>query len=427
MKKIIFLILFNAQHLYSQVNEYGAVAEFHNAQTVLMHKPSNELYYGIIHPNAALFDTYFNPDQAAIEHQKFQELLTSNGVDVITLKSVLLKGTLDKNQQIIKGKHLDNLRDFARSCIRISEKSLEDFSEKEINIQNAYLDSVFNLMDPQNLVNTILLQPTLTLKKTTTNTYLTAKYEVNPVMNLYFSRDQIITTRKGIIITHLNSPQRAIETNIIRFCLKKLGIKPLLDLADGTTPKCFLEGGDFFTFNDFSIIGNGMRTNKKAIEKIMNADAFGTKYVAIVKDRYFYQPQMHLDTYFNILDKDLIAISKNRLSTSKDSKQTLLVDIYEKKNNTYQLIKKNSAFPSFLKETLNVKLIPISQEDQENYGLNFLTIGPRKIIAVKGQSTTYIQQMQDHNVQVQWVDFENLKKGWGAAHCTTQIINRKKN
>ena len=53
-----------------------------------------------------------------------------------------------------------------------------------------------------------------------------------------------------------------------------------------------------------------------------------------------------------------------------------------------------------------------------------MCIGARNIIAVKGQSEEYLHKMKSHNVDVTWVDFTNLKQGWGAAHCTTQVVSR---
>jgi len=100
-----------------------------------------------------------------------------------------------------------------------------------------------------------------------TNTFVTADYNANPVMNLYFSRDQLITTAKGVIITNLNSPQREIETKILSICLKKLGITPILDLPKVNT-KAFLEGGDFYMLNDTALIGCGMRTNEIGIQQL---------------------------------------------------------------------------------------------------------------------------------------------------------------
>jgi len=376
--------------------------------------------------HAALFDTYFNATKAAKEHLEFQGLLEQNGATVYTVKEILLMHAVTKNGEPIEGEALEELKAFARSCVRINTTNDNNtLNQSEIEEQENYLDGVFQKMHPVDLVRTILLQPNLILKKTLTNTFVTADYNANPVMNLYFSRDQLITTAKGVIITNLNSPQREIETKILSICLKKLGITPILDLPKVNT-KAFLEGGDFYMLNDTALIGCGMRTNEIGIQQLMESDAIGAQTVAVVKDKYHYQPQMHLDTYFNIIDKDLVAISEDRFNPTSGSKQELLVDLYIRKNRKYSVIKTNISFKNYLLDYLKVTVIILPEEDQKNYGLNFLCIGPRNIIAVDGQSQNYKTQMNIHNVTVQWVNFTNLKQGWGAAHCTTQVINRKK-
>lgn len=403
---------------------YKAIAEFNTADVVLMHEPSTELYYGILHPHAALFDTYFNAPKAALEHKKFQDLLKKNGATVYTVKEVLLKNVVDADGEPIEGEELEEFKLFARSCVRINTSAKASLSLEEIEEQHKYLDGVFEVMHPVDLVRTILLQPNLILKKTATNTFVTADYNANPVMNLYFSRDQLITTAKGIVVTNLNSPQREIETKILSLCLKKLGVTPVLNLFK-TNKKAFLEGGDFYMLGNTALIGQGMRTNKLAIKELMRADAIGTETVAIVKDKYHHQPQMHLDTYFNVIDVDLVAIAEERYNAKSGSKQELLVDVYGENDEGYQLEYSNIPFKVYLETYLKLNVIVLSNDDQKNYGLNFLCIAPRSIIAVEGQSQDYINKMNTHNVDVQWVNFTNLKQGWGAAHCTTQVIKRK--
>lgn len=69
---------------------------------------------------------------------------------------------------------------------------------------------------------------------------------------------------------------------------------------------------------------------------------------------------------------------------------------------------------------------PISEEDELHYANNYLTIAPRHIMAVANQSHTLVQAFEQHGVKVEWVPLDNLIKGYGAAHCMTQVIRRKR-
>ena len=58
------------------------VAEWDNATAILMHTPGEELFDGVIHPSAGLFEGYFDVDKAADEHRGYISMLEKNGIKV---------------------------------------------------------------------------------------------------------------------------------------------------------------------------------------------------------------------------------------------------------------------------------------------------------------------------------------------------------
>ena len=46
-------------------------AEWDKAKVILMHTPGEELFDGVIHPMAGLFEHYFDVDAAADEHRNY--------------------------------------------------------------------------------------------------------------------------------------------------------------------------------------------------------------------------------------------------------------------------------------------------------------------------------------------------------------------
>ena len=67
---------------------------------------------------------------------------------------------------------------------------------------------------------------------------------------------------------------------------------------------------------------------------------------------------------------------------------------------------------------------PIKEEDELHYANNYLTIAPRHIMAVAGQSEELQQDFKRHGVKVEWIPLESLIDGYGAAHCMTQVLSR---
>ena len=382
-------------------------SEWDYAKAILMHTPGEELFDGVIHPYAGLFEYYFDVDKAAEEHRGYIEALERNGVEVYTVHELLSQAPMDK------------LRSCAMSALTYDTSALTDTAVAE---NEAYRLSIIDQMSRADLIRCILLRPTVKLSTTINNTGVEATYTHSPLMNLYFTRDQSITTPRGHIIAQMNSTQRADETQIVALCYKQLGVKPILTI----TGEGRLEGGDYLRGGTLSYIGCGMRTNLDAIEQIMRADAFGHDTVAVVNDHKWWQMQMHLDTYFNIIDKDLCTLVESRYLAKEGDPEWVTVDLYTRKpgEKDYTLTQREIPFVEFLKQR-GFTIIPIKLEDELHYANNFLTIAPRHIMAVGNQSKELQDAFSKHGVKVEWIPLETLIKGYGAAHCMTQVIQAR--
>jgi arginine deiminase len=399
----------------------GSRAEWLDAKTLLMHTPGQELFLGVVHPAAALFEKPFSIDRAAAEHRNYIRLIEQSGATVHTVVDSLLKGTLDAAGNHLPGPGIDELRGFAGQFLVYDVSLLQPDDRTH---QKSYKKEVLAGLHARELVWIILNQPMVKLRRIPINTGFEASYELRPVMNQYFLRDQLITTPKGVVIGKMNSSQRAVETKIITFALKKLGVTPLHEVqGDGR-----LEGGDFIPAGDTVFLGQGLRTNAEAVRQLLERDVFGAQRVVIVKDRWQNQEQMHLDTYFNVIDRDLAVLVETRVS--RDGKQSvpemrLGADIYELKDGQYRLAEKGADFQDLVEKRLGMRIIPVPAADQLKYGVNFLTLSGRRILAVEGVSEGYKKVLKDAGVDATWIDFRNMTGGYGAAHCVTQVLRRE--
>ena len=380
-----------------------------------MHEPTEELFLGVIHPDAALFADYFNVDRASWEHRNYRRELTEAGARVLTVREILLEGTLDEAGNAVAGPALDALRAFAGQFLVYNTDAMPAQSEAQRN----YKEEVLRRSHPKDLVRIILLQPEIQLSQTEGNTGFAATYKQRPMMNLFYMRDQMIATFRGLVIARMHSPQREVESRVAEFCLNKIGMPPIGRISG---EGAYLEGGDFLPFGNSAFIGCGLRTTQKAIDQLMENDWLGADKLMVVHDNWLEQEQMHLDTYFNCIDRDLVTLSANRYKAGPDSSQYLTVDVYERKDGTYRKTVERACFVDYLEKTLGVTVIPIARPDELNYANNYLTIGPRRIMAVAGQSQELQQALADNGVDVTWVPLPSLTQGYGAAHCMTQIL-----
>lgn len=389
---------------------YCPVAEWDKANAILMHTPGIELFDGVAHPTAGLFEHYFNVDSAAIEHQNYIDMLTKNGIKVYLVKDIL--------QQM----DIQVLRSLAEQVLTYDVTGLSQEDAEEVG--ENYRQLILSQMSREDFIRCLLLQPTIRLRKTELNTGYEATYEHNPLMNLYFTRDQSITTPRGQVICKMNSIQRAPETRIIRACYETLGITPIYEIeGDGR-----MEGGDYIPAGTVSFIGCGMRTNQEAIDQMLANNVFGHDTVIVPKQHCRWQLEMHLDTYFNIIDKNLCTMVARRKDAPVGDPYYISADVYVRAHGetNYRLAQEDVSFVELIRQR-GFTIIPIEEEDELHYANNYLTIAPRHIMAVGGQSAAYQEALKAHGVTVEWIPLEQLICGYGAAHCMTQVMQRKRN
>lgn len=397
-------------HLSAETYDYPK-AEWSQAGEILMHTPGEELFNGVIHPAAGLFEDYFDVEKAAQEHGYYIRMLESQGIRVHKVTDILMQVGID------------SLRTLAGQVLKYDISQSEDDGSQANELSEEYRQNVLNKMSRADLIRCILLQPTVKISRTDNNTGFEASYIQNPLMNLYFTRDQSITTPRGHVICRMNSTQRAPETNIINLCYQHLGLKTVLHIeGDGR-----LEGGDYLPAGTVSFVGCGMRTNDEGIRQLLHADAIGHDTLVVVRDHKFWQMQMHLDTYFNIIDYNLCTMVSSRLNAKKGEPEYVTCDIWAREPGKvkYKLVRQNVPFVEYLRQR-GFDIIPIDYDDEMHYANNYLTIAPRHIMAVAGQSTELQKRLSEAGVTVEWIPLESLIDGYGAAHCMTQVLKRRR-
>ena len=139
------------------------------------------------------------------------------------------------------------------------------------------------------------------------------------------------------------------------------------------------------------------------------------------------QMKMHLDTHFNIIDKDLCTMVSSRLYARPGDAEYNTCDIWARRPGTkkYTMISSGLSFVEYIRSR-GFEIIPVDRDDELHYANNYLAIAPRHIMAVGGQSETFRRRLSDAGVMVEWVPLESLIDGYGAAHCMTQVLKRER-
>lgn len=438
----------------------GVNAEWELPTEIIVCEPSIEMFYGSLKPSGVLYEGPLNFSKAKLEHQIFvRKLKNKTGANIYDIKDLMIKKTVDERGNLIEGERLEKLRYLAKNSLLYNYENLDLQEIKKSEIEK---ELVITQKTPEDLVNIILSQFKINSYKSFDGHASTQnKIEMNPLYNLMFMRDQMITTPNGIILGKMNSRERQSETELVRLGLEGLGIKPIGEINGSGK----LEGGDYLPAGEIGFLGIGCRTNFNAIEQLLKKqnEYFGNQILAIVVDSNSDQEHMHLDTYMNILDNKKILIAESRYSNSKNNQP--MVELFK---NGKSLKHKNGEDKITLKEYLvsnNYQVGIITEDMQKAYGINFLNIGSNKFIGsnienkdyfynnlnnlenkirrnhfmpeIEKNQTSYSNLFKEYtkilsniNINIDDLDFINMNhfnRAYGGPHCGTQVISRDSN
>ena len=230
--------------------------------------------------------------------------------------------------------------------------------------------------------------------------YRTAGVEVEyvdpagtPSPNQMFCADLFVMTPEGAILARPASEVRAGEERWVARRLADLGV-PILKTLTGTAT---FEGADLMWLDaTTAIIGRGLRTNQTAIDQISGVlGEIGIDVVAV--DMPY--GTMHLMGMLRIADKDL-AIAWPRRTP-------------------------HAAVTALQERGYHVAFLPALDEAETNRALNFVTLGPRRILMVAGNPSTEAFY-GTLGITCETAPASELAKAAGAIGCLTGVLRRKR-
>jgi arginine deiminase len=102
------------------------------------------------------------------------------------------------------------------------------------------------------------------------------------------------------------------------------------------------------------------------------------------------------------------------------------IDIYTRAPGRlkYKQTTTNGSLVKFLQDR-HIQIIPLSDEDEQHFGSNYLCIAPRHIMVTDGVSEDFKKKMEHYKVKVEYIKLDELTEGNGCAHCMTQVLVRQ--
>ncbi|MEC3017936.1 arginine deiminase [Bacillus cereus] len=400
-------------------------SEIGELQTVLLKRPGKEVEN--LTPDylqQLLFDDIPYLPIIQKEHDYFAQTLRNRGVEVLYLEKLAAEALVDKK---LREEFVDRILKEGQADVNVAHQTLKE-----------YLLSFSNEELIQKIMGGVRKNEIETSKKTHLYELMEDHYPfyLDPMPNLYFTRDPAASVGDGLTINKMREPARRRESLFMEYIIKyhprfaKHNVPIWLD-RDYKFP---IEGGDELILNEETIaIGVSARTSAKAIERLAkNLFSRQNKIkkvlaIEIPKCRAF----MHLDTVFTMVDYDKFTIHP----AIQGPKGNMNIYILEKGSDEETLkITHRTSLMEALKEVLGLSelvLIPCgggdviaSAREQWNDGSNTLAIAPGVVVTY---DRNYVSNtlLREHGIEVIEVLSSELSRGRGGPCCMSMPIVRK--
>lgn len=398
-------------HNYSEIGKLNKV---------LLHRIGSEIE-GLVPDNFArlLFDDIPYIKIAQEEHDGFANLLRDNGVEVVYYVDETAKALV--NPQVKK--------EFLREIIRESNLNSQAAEEAIFN----YLDGMETKTMVEKIIAGIKKNEVPEFKSGSFADFISLDYPfyMDPMPNLYFTRDPGACIGDGISIHHMSTATRRRESLLLKYMYKYNR-----DFADETDQLWYdydmdysIEGGDVLVLsNEVIAVGMSQRTTAAAIDRfahnILNGGQFKKVIVLdIPKTRAF----MHLDTVFTMVDYDKFTIHPEIEEPLK---------VYEMKMNKNKEVcfsSMTNTLPNILKKVLKLPAVDLircggddsmaAQREQWNDGSNTLAIAPGTVVTYERNYVTN-DLLDKKGIKVLPIAGSEISRGRGGPRCMSCPINR---
>lgn len=389
----------------------------------MLHRPGKEIENLVPdYLERLLFDDIPFLEDAQKEHDAFAQALRDEGVEVLYLEDLAAESlhTPEIREQFID-EYLEeaNIRGRqTKAAIRellMSIKDNKELVEKTMaGVQKAELPEIPE--DAKGLTDLV------------ESDY---PFAIDPMPNLYFTRDPFATIGYGVSLNHMFSETRNRETIYGKYIFTyhpEYGGK--VPLVYNRTENTRIEGGDELVLSkDVLAVGISQRTDAASIEKLLInifRENLGFKKILafeFANNRKF----MHLDTVFTMVDYDKFTIHPEIEDDLKVYSVTYVDD-------DLKIKEEHGDLAELLAENLGVERVELIRcggenrvaagREQWNDGSNTLTIAPG-VVVVYNRNTITNAILESKGLRLIKIHGSELVRGRGGPRCMSMPFERE--
>lgn len=404
----------------------NVTSEIGKLKTVLLKRPGKELenltpdYLG-----GLLFDDIPYLPVAQKEHDNFAQTLRDEGVEVLYLEDLMEETIADEK---IRRQFIDQILEESKKTTLGHENELKEF---------------FARLSNKELVEKVMAgvrKDEIKAKGNRLVELMDDRYPfyLDPMPNLYFTRDPHATIGNGVTINRMFWRARRRESMFMEYIIK---YHP--DFKDQNIPVWLnrdcpfnIEGGDELVLSKKVLaIGVSERTSAQAIEKLAKSlfdDETNEFEKVVAVEIPISRTFMHLDTVFTMIDYDKFTIHSG--IERKDGQINCYTLTQDANNKEHINIKHTTNLKETLQDALEIEKIEfipcgggdpiISAREQWNDGSNTLCIAPGVVITYDRNYVSN-QLLRDKGIRVIEITGSELVRGRGGPRCMSQPLFRE--
>ena len=397
-------------------------SEVGKLRKVLLHRPGRELENLVpAYRERMLFDDIPYVRVAREEHDTFANVLRGHGVEVVYLEDLLA----------------DVLQDPGLRA-SFTKEFLLDAGIRHVDTLAWLTDYYSQFKDPSELVLKLISglrkEEYPRDEQVWLTDWLTKDYPfvLDPLPNLYFTRDPFATAGSGVSLHHMQTHVRNRETLLGSYVLRyhpDYKCSPLwYEPTDGPN----MEGGDILVLSGKVIaVGLSQRTHPDAVElyaKRVLASRCGFEEILafdIPKNRAF----MHLDTVFTQLDLDKFIVHPE----IRETLRVFSLKLNPSSVSGLSITEEDDSLQHILERHLGLDHVTLihcggqspvdAAREQWNDGSNTLCIAPGEVIVYERNYTTNAI-LKDYGIKAYTIPSSELSRGRGGPRCMSMPLVR---
>ncbi len=398
-------------------------SEIGKLRKVLIHRPGGELEH--LTPEyltTLLFDDIPYLKRAQIEHDSFADTLRGCGVEVVYLCDLVAQA-LDTDPYV-RRQFITEFLSNADTRIVGHEKELFKLLMDEPDTRTMVLRTMEGIMDDG--FDFRKTNPLLNLTRTK------AGFILDPIPNLYFTRDPMASVGCGASLNHMFSVTRNRETIYMKYVFEHHPDfqDKVKKYYDPSVPYS-IEGGDIHNLSaDTLAIGLSERTTAQAIEVLARnifADEESSIRNILAIDIPNMRAFMHLDTVLTQADKDVFIVHPGILHNIK------VYRVFPGAKGTIKAESLKGTLESIFCRFLGLDEVRFikcggnnmiaAEREQWNDGSNALCVEPGTVI-VYDRNTITNDILRDNGLKTLEIASSELSRGRGGPRCMSMPLVR---